>query len=103
MLCFKRQCTKLDACIKPILEDAWQWFLAHHESAPAVNDGLPTGYICNYCLVTSTTMHFKWFVGREGSTRLNQYEKIWAFGRLPIWPAVTVNYSHKLQSHLFCH
>ena len=50
VLCFKRQCTKLDACKKPITGILWQQLLDHYEANPPIDDGLPVGYICNYCL-----------------------------------------------------
>ena len=47
-LCFKREVTELVACKKPIEGDAWKRLLDHYESNPVVDDGLPTGYICDY-------------------------------------------------------
>ena len=50
VLCFKQQCTKLDACKKPITGILWQQLLDHYEANPPIDDSLPVGYICNYCL-----------------------------------------------------
>ena len=49
-LCFKREVTELAACKKPIEGEAWKQLLDHHESNPVMDDGLPTGYICDYCI-----------------------------------------------------
>ena len=49
-LCFKRDVTELAACKKPIEGDAWKRLLDHYKSNPVVDDGLPTGYICDYCI-----------------------------------------------------
>ena len=49
-LCFKRDVTELAACKKPIKGDAWKRLLDHYKSNPVVDDGLPTGYICDYCI-----------------------------------------------------
>ena len=46
-LCFKREVTELAACIEG---NAWKRLLDHYESNPVVDDGLPTGYICDYCI-----------------------------------------------------
>ena len=49
-LCFKREVTELAACKNPIEGNAWKQLLDHYESNPVVDDGLPTGYICDYCI-----------------------------------------------------
>ena len=49
-LCFKRDVTELAACKKPIEGDAWKRLLDHYKSNPVVDDSLPTGYICDYCI-----------------------------------------------------
>ena len=49
-LCFKREVTELAACKNPIEGDAWKQLLDHYETNPVVDDGLPTGYICDYCI-----------------------------------------------------
>ena len=56
-LCFKRDVTELAACKKPIKGDVWK---RHYKSNPVVDDGLPTGYICDYCIKNSSTVYFKW-------------------------------------------
>ena len=85
MLCFKRQCTKLDACKKPITCIVWQQFLDHYESNPPIDDGLPTGYICNYCLgkfragvLPARCILNGLSVGKVPAeiAELNQYEKV---------------------------
>ena len=85
MLCFKRQCTKLDACKKPITGIVWQQFLDHYESNPPIDDGLPTGYICNYCLgkfragvLPARCVLNGLSVGKVPAeiAELNQYEKV---------------------------
>lgn len=48
-LYFKKHVTEIDACKNPIEGEAWKQLLAHYEST-AVDDGLPTGYICDYCI-----------------------------------------------------
>ena len=65
-LCFKRDVTELAACRKPIEGGAWKRLLDHYKSNPVVDNGLPTGYICDYCIkilcrCTSSTVYFKWF------------------------------------------
>ena len=49
-LCFKKDVTEIDACKHPIEGEAWNMLMAHYESNPAVDDGLPTGYVCDYCI-----------------------------------------------------
>ena len=49
-LCFKREVTELAACKNPIEGNAWKRLLDHYESNPVVDDGLPTGCICDYCI-----------------------------------------------------
>ena len=49
-LCFKRDVTELAACRKPIEGGAWKRLLDHYKSNPVVDNGLPTGYICDYCI-----------------------------------------------------
>ena len=49
-LCSNTECTKLDVCVKPITGSTWEQFLKYYESNPSIDDGLPAGYICNYCL-----------------------------------------------------
>ena len=50
MLCFKQWYTKLDNCKKAIMGTPWQQFLDYYEANPPTDNGLPAGYICNYCL-----------------------------------------------------
>ena len=85
MLCYKRQCTKLDACKKPITGIVWQQFLDHYESTPPIDDGLPMGYICNYCLgkfragvLPARCVLNGLSVGKVPAeiAELNQYEKV---------------------------
>ena len=49
-LCFRQDCRQLDQCKKPIRSDAWDCLLMHLEEHPFPDDGLPTGYICHYCI-----------------------------------------------------
>ena len=85
MLCFKQQCTKLDACKKPITDILWQQFLDHYESNPPVDYSLPMGYICNYCLgkfragvLPARCILNGFSVGKVPAeiAELNQYEKV---------------------------
>ena len=84
-LCFKREVTELAACKKPIEEDAWKQLLDHYESNPVVDDGLPTGYICDYCikkfcagvLPARCILNGLLFENVPTEiTQLNQYEKV---------------------------
>ena len=49
-LCFKRDCRQLDRLETPVTGKAWQQLMNHIESNPTIDDGLPTGYICDFCL-----------------------------------------------------
>ena len=49
-LCFRQDCRQLDQCKKPIRSDAWERLLMYLEEHPFPDDGLPTGYICHYCI-----------------------------------------------------
>ena len=49
-LCFRQDCRHLDQCKKPIRSDAWDRLLLYLEEHPFPDDGLPTGYICHYCI-----------------------------------------------------
>ena len=50
MLCYKRDCSQVRLCKKPISGTAWEQLNNHLEHNPAPDDGLPSGYICHYCL-----------------------------------------------------
>ena len=49
--CFRRECIKLDHCLKPVTGENWQRLLDYIDSHPGFDDGLSDGYICNYCIV----------------------------------------------------
>ena len=49
-LCFRRDSVKLDSCLKPVTGDNWLRLLEYIDSHPGFDDGLPEGYICNYCI-----------------------------------------------------
>ena len=50
MLCYKRDCSLVKLCKKPITGNAWEQLNNHLEHHSAPDDGLPSGYICHYCL-----------------------------------------------------
>ena len=50
MLCYKRDCSLVKLCKKPISGSAWEQLNNHLEHHPAPDDSLPSGYICHYCL-----------------------------------------------------
>ena len=85
MLCFKRRCTKLGNCKKAIMGTPWQQFLDYYEANPPTDDGLPAGYICNYCLgkfragiLPARCILNGLSVGKVPAeiAELNQYEKV---------------------------
>ena len=49
-LCFRRECIKLDRCLKPVTGENWQRLLDYIDSYPGFDDDLSDGYICNYCI-----------------------------------------------------
>ena len=69
----------------PIEGKAWEQFLDHYESNPVVDDGLPDGYLCDYCM---KKFHADVLPARcilngllfedvpEEIAQLNQYEKV---------------------------
>ena len=48
--CYLRKVTEICAIKNPIEGKAWEQFLEHYESNPVVDDGLPDGYLCDYCM-----------------------------------------------------
>ena len=49
-LCFRKECIKIDCCVKPLVGENWQRLLNYIDSHPGYDDWLSDGYVCNYCI-----------------------------------------------------
>ena len=49
-LSFRRECVKIDCCMKPVAGENWQKLLDYIDSHPGYDDGLSDGFVCNYCI-----------------------------------------------------
>ena len=57
-LCFRRECVKIDCCMKPVAGENWQKLLDYIDSHPGYDDGLSDGFVCNYCIGKNSAKAF---------------------------------------------